>query len=64
MSVIGMAAATDEAILITAGDRNAVIVTLDADFSRVVSKVARKFSIGSAHPRRGLKGRRVGYADQ
>jgi predicted nuclease of predicted toxin-antitoxin system len=39
---LGMAAATDEAILITASDRNAVVVTLDADFHALLAKSRAK----------------------
>jgi predicted nuclease of predicted toxin-antitoxin system len=35
---LGMAAATDDAILKTARDRNAVVVTLDADFHALLAR--------------------------
>jgi predicted nuclease of predicted toxin-antitoxin system len=35
---LGLAAATDEEILKTASDRNAVIVTLDADFHGLLAR--------------------------
>ena len=53
---LGMAAATDEAILEVARQQPAVVVTLDADFHQLLARSAGDDAIGRSDSHRRLEG--------
>jgi predicted nuclease of predicted toxin-antitoxin system len=57
---LGLATASDDAILAAARDRQAIIVTMDADFTSTVGFYSRKFAFGCAHTHRWTKRRSTG----
>jgi predicted nuclease of predicted toxin-antitoxin system len=54
---LGMARAADAHILDAARARQAVVVTLDADFHAPLANIARDQPIGCANPNPGIEGR-------